>query len=318
MSQTDKEQELNHTVDTVLQYVKREVIEEFGKRIVNSEDVWGEWDTMKREQNEHLKKLAETAKPVLIVVVTQDSYKKYKETKYYKAIKKVISDNTVYTEFGYAKLVDLFVVERNNKGLSKIYNKFLDKEYEDHIVCFMHDDVLIRDADFYERLIKAHEEGEVVGVAGATRIQLPLRMDVPTSWVALAREVEPDTNAVRIHASGSVIHQTADKKQLQTPFYGVYPTTAKIIDGLFMSFDIKECLEREFRFDERFTFHHYDLAASLRALKCGMTVYISDIILQHDSHGNYASKEWTASHEKFVKHYKEFNLKLYVQDNKKR
>jgi len=315
MSQTDKEQELAHTVDTVLEYVKREVIEEFGKRIVNSEDVWGEWDKCKSEQNEQLKKFAEEAKPVLIVVVTPKSFKKYKETECYKSIKKVVSDNTVYTDFGYTKLVDLFVVERNTKGLSKVYNKFLDKEYENHIVCFMHDDVIIRDADFYRRLITAHEMGEVVGVAGATRIQLPLRLDVPTSWVSLAREVTDQV--MKIHGAGSVIHQTADGKQLQTPFYGLYPTKAKLIDGLFMSFNIKECLEREFRFDERFTYHHYDLAASLRALKCGMEVVISDIILQHNSHGNYNSKEWSDSHEKFVKYYKEFNLKLYEQDKKR-
>ena len=141
----------------------------------------------------------------------------------------------------------------------------------------------------------------MVGLAGATKINLPFRIDQPTAWHVLSIESHPD-GAIR-HQSGFVAHESNGRKW--STQFGVVPQEVKLIDGLFMSFDISECLKRGFTFDEDFQFHHYDLTASLRARAAGMNITTTDVFVSHKGMGEM-DESWGRSHRKFVEKYKDF------------
>ena len=141
----------------------------------------------------------------------------------------------------------------------------------------------------------------MVGIAGATKVNLPFRIDQPTAWHMLSIETHPD-GAIR-HQSGFVAHESNGRKW--STQFGVVPQEVKLIDGLFMSFDISECLKNGFTFDTDFDFHHYDITASLRAREVGMQITTTDIFVSHKGLG-VMDESWGRSHRKFVEKYKDF------------
>lgn len=242
-------------------------------------------------------------KLVTIVVTTPKTEEEYKASDEYFALEEIFFNNTVNTfNKGITPLVEIEIVSENTEGLPKVYNKFLTEAYRGQYVCFIHDDVTIRDNMFYDKLIEAHEKDDVVGLAGATRISIPFEFDRPTAWHILSRAIDKNNNTVRFQ-SGFVTHEK-DGKQWSTSF-GHVPQQVKMLDGVFMSFDITACLDKGFVFDERFKFHHYDLSASIRALECGMTLTTCGIFVIHKGMGEMDSS-WDESHQKFVEAYRHF------------
>ena len=163
----------------------------------------------------------------------------------------------------------------------------------------------ILDTQFFDKIQKYHKTYEVLGVAGATQFRLPFREGFRTAWHMLAQ----DENNVK-HMAGSVMHSANDSagnEKFWTTDFGPTPATGKLIDGLFMSFDVSKCLEFNFQFDNRFKFHHYDLAASLNALSCGFSIGIVPIATYHKGTGDSMnSSEWTSSHRKFVNAFRNY------------
>jgi GT2 family glycosyltransferase len=240
-------------------------------------------------------------KKVLIVVTTPQTEFTYAKTTEYKALEKIVFDNTYTDHKGINSRVELAIVENNTTGLPEVYNRYVTNAYKDYIVCFIHDDLTVYDNHIYEKLTAAHENYGVVGVVGATKINLPFRIDQPTAWHMLSIESSPD-GAIR-HQSGFVAHEKDGRKW--SSMFGAVPQEVKIIDGLLMSFDISECLKNGFTFDEDFQFHHYDLTASLRAREVGMNITTTDIFVSHKGMGEM-DESWGRSHRKFVEKYKDF------------
>jgi len=238
---------------------------------------------------------------VLVVVTTPKSRSEYEDSKEYKSLEKIIYDNTYTDNGGTNCRVELDIVDYNTEGLPSVYNRYMNSKYSEYIVCFIHDDVAVYDNNLYEKLVEAHKTHEVVGLAGATKINLPFRMDQPTAWHLLSIETNPDGN-IR-HQSGFVAHEHNGNKWSSQ--FGMVPQDVKIIDGLFMSFDVSECIARDFSFDEDFDFHHYDITASLRALDVGMNITTTDIFVSHRGVGEM-DDSWVRSHRKFVDKYKTF------------
>ena len=237
-------------------------------------------------------------KKVLLVVTTPKSEKEYRNSEEFTAIEKLMYDQTFVDEGVIELHLDLRIISNNTSGLSEVYNRFINTDYEDYYVCFIHDDIIIQDTLFFEKIQKYHETFEVLGVAGATKMMLPFSEKRPTAWNILCK----DEKGVS-HAAGQVTHQHEGKHWAS--HYGMTPEYGKLLDGILMSFDVSKCLEYGFKFDERFTFHHYDMAASIRALECGFNIGIVPISVLHKSIGQIG-EEWKQSHRKFVNAYREY------------
>lgn len=247
-------------------------------------------------------------KPILIVVTTPKSENQFRNSSEFQSLEKLMYLNTINKDGQLKLMVDLEIVSNNKKGLSEVYNRFMTDKYEDYFVCFIHDDVIMNDINLFEKLQAAHKNHEIVGVAGATKIRLPLSLKEQTAWHLLCIVPDPVTGKVHTHSSGSVTHQSGDRYWSSN--YGKSPQECRLIDGVFMSFDISKCLKYNFQFDERFTFHHYDLAASLKAAQCGLSITTWPISIQHNSMGDINNQEWLASHRKFINIYQNFNTQV--------
>lgn len=245
-------------------------------------------------------------KPVLVVVVTPKTEESYKDTEEYERLEKLIYLNSSSDPNGIVLNLDLEIVSENKQGLPEVYNRFLTEQYEEYYVCFIHDDVLIDDIDLFNKLQQAHRTAEIVGVAGATKIELPFDIHRPTLWHTLSRNPAlPPQSRVGHFQSGMVVHPVGENRVYASAF-GPTPQICRLIDGLFMSFDIAKCRKYNFSFDERFTFHHYDLSACLIAANCGLNITTWPISITHKSLGDPNNDEWRQSHKKFVQVYKDF------------
>lgn len=238
-------------------------------------------------------------KSILIVVATPKTKEVYMETEEFDSIKKQILLNP-------SRNIEFDIVGSNTDGLSKVYNKYIDEKYRDYTVLFIHDDVVLGDVNMIPKLYDAHEKANIVGVAGAMKIQLPLssRKNKNCAWHMMC--VDENTQPLRRDASGFVSHQRDDGTIFTTSF-GDSNKYCRLIDGLFMSFDIDSCLDARFVFDERFRFHHYDLGACMNANMAGLRIYTSPIHITHKSLGeSMHSVEWNESNNLFYKIYKNF------------
>ena len=73
-------------------------------------------------------------KKVLIVVTTPQLRSVYEETTEYKALEKIVFDNTYTDHRGVNSRVELKIVSGNVTGLPEVYNRFVTPAYKDYIV----------------------------------------------------------------------------------------------------------------------------------------------------------------------------------------
>jgi tetratricopeptide (TPR) repeat protein len=173
--------------------------------------------------------------------------------------------------------VDLDLSFENRLGLPEVYNAKLEAAaaagYE--FVVFVHDDVFIDEVQLLRKLRHAHRHHgfQVIGLAGARD---PV-VRYPTLW-HLMSPVAQQRGAVSHYFSGSGVSQTVSD-------YGPSPSTVDIVDGLFIAVHVASAISLGWRFNPAFRFHHYDLAASLDAVRRGMTVGVYPIHVIHASPG---------------------------------
>lgn len=186
--------------------------------------------------------------------------------------------------------IDYFVFYENKVGLSSVYNKFLNSKYESKIVVFAHDDLTIgyHITTLRRELNIAHNKFDIVGLAGATKMHL----SYPTLWHLMQKG-----------ASGSVGHSNSGMNQMSN--YGPCPARCIIIDGLFISVNVEKIIKAGHKFDERFTFHHYDLDFCIQADKCNLKIGTWPIWLTHLSPGLWSLDDvsWKNSNNLFCQKY---------------
>lgn len=202
------------------------------------------------------------------------------------------------------------IVYNNTDGLPYVYNNVagdLEEDiafnycFNDNICVFMHDDVEIHDLFFYEKLEKAHETYDIVGVAGATK-QVYTK-DKPSLWHMACDNFIWGTNGRPGDGRGFIT--TPSNGFLTQTFFGPTPAETSMIDGCFMSVNIKRAKEVGLKFDEDFDFHHYDLQLALDSIKLGLKIGVYPIYVIHHSPGLLSLQD-----EKFVKSDKKFKEKV--------
>lgn len=206
-----------------------------------------------------------------------------KNTLYYKSIDNVKNEKFISFDQG------------NTEGLSKRYNNFLEKCIDKfEYIVFVHDDVYLDDARIVEKLDQAHKQYDIVGLAGG----INPKIQKPALWHLMCGGFQSG------NLRGAVAHYIDDEKLFVTNF-GYTPSRVAILDGVFLSIKTESVKKSGWKFNENYTFHHYDIASSLDANKLKLKLGVYPIWVTHKSPGllDPNSKLFLDSQEKFIREY---------------
>lgn len=154
------------------------------------------------------------------------------------------------------------------------------------ILVFSHDDVQIASPDFAARLLGHLGQADLLGVAGATRVNSP-------SWLGAGWP----------HLHGQIAMPAENGQLLVTCYQADGPLVpeAQALDGAFLA--CRREVAEKLGFDEE-TFdgwHGYDFDFSFRAHLSGYRCAVaSDLLLVHGSAGDFDSPEWRRYAERLL------------------
>lgn len=186
----------------------------------------------------------------------------------------------------------------NIEALSKIYNREIyDNIYnKNKILVFVHDDVIIEDLFFKDKLNDALDNFDIVGVAG---IKPPINIKSPALWHLMGD---------RSQYTGSVVHFEKNDNNIRrfTTSFGIMPERAVLLDGVFLAINTAKVIEKQLKFDENnpAKFHFYDLNFSLDANNKHLKLGTYPIWITHQSHGlTNISNDWKNGETYFINKY---------------
>ena len=191
--------------------------------------------------------------------------------------------------------VEIKIYPENKLGLPKIYNKAIEDSKDDPaILIFTHDDIMILDYNWVDRILSSFNHFQILGLAG--NIQ---RTNSQPSWYFIDENLTRDKFD---NLSGIVGHgDTFPPKKIS--YYGVPFKEVKILDGLFLAVKSETLIKNNLKFDEIFDFHLWDVdfcrQAEEKKIKMG-TIPLSII---HKSGGNYDDK-WKVECKKYIDKWK--------------
>lgn len=176
----------------------------------------------------------------------------------------------------------------NSAGLPAVYNAALDGLPDDAIALCVHDDVSLYDFFLRQRLEDAREHFDVIGLAGNADPD-----PQHTGWYYL--RPAGGKMAAHDHAvlSGAVNHTDRSGQSIFSSF-GPVPREVQLLDGLFLAFRVGTLRRHGVRFDEKFTFHFYDLDFCRTCLKRGLRLGTWPIAVGHEGagHASFETPEW--------------------------
>lgn len=189
---------------------------------------------------------------------------------------------------------ELIIKAENKTGLSKQYNIFLDcfKKTDAEWLVLVHDDVYIDDSRLVSKLADAQKLGyNIVGLAGCREPRI-IQYNL---WHIM-------TDKKNLH--GIVCHP-CNKDQIMSTCFGPTPSRVAIIDGLFVAIHIPSVKNSKWRFNENYTFHHYDISSCIDANKHKLKIGVMPINVIHTSPGlsSVDDKNWSESNKRFIKEY---------------
>lgn len=196
-----------------------------------------------------------------------------------------------------ADIIDINILFNNTgssqKGLGSLYNQFLQPEYKNEILLFVHDDVYLHDWHIAHRLNDAIERFDVIGLAGNTNPDF----SEPSWALGWNRAKYPTGWQPREYLSGAVGH--LGPRGIEVSYYGEAPRSCKLLDGLFLAINAVKILEGSVRFDEQFKFHFYDLDFCRQCLEKGLRMGTWPISVTHASGGAFGSPSWLDAKTKY-------------------
>jgi hypothetical protein len=190
---------------------------------------------------------------------------------------------------------DIFYKTNNTDGLSKNYNQILNKHQSNYdCIVFIHDDVYVDDFNICDKLAKAHEQFDIVGLAGG----INPRITKHALWHIMCGGFNSG------NLRGAVAHYINETQHYMTSF-GVTPARVAILDGLFLSVSTASAIKSNWKFNENYSFHHYDIASCIDANKKKLKLGVYPIWTIHKSPGllDPASKTFLENQEKFIEEY---------------
>lgn len=199
------------------------------------------------------------------------------------------------------KVWELQIISNNTNGLSKTYNNALANciaRGDVQWAVFVHDDVYIDDGDLDRKLNIAHlHHGfDIIGLAGCINPSIKQH----NLW-----HIMTDRQNLR----GYVAHPTGqfldDKRQVSVTSFGPTPSRVALIDGLFIAVNVNSAKKTNWKFNENYNFHHYDIASCIDANNAKLKIGTYPINVIHSSPGllSINDKAWTDSNTQFIKEY---------------
>jgi GT2 family glycosyltransferase len=203
-----------------------------------------------------------------------------------------------FRSFPIGQPIEVKLFQNNTTGLPAVYNTAIDESRSDPgILIFCHDDLMLCDYFWVDRLLQAFREFQIVGLCGNRR-----RLPRQPSWRYLDERFTSDTFE---NFSGVVGHGEGLPKLTQLSIYGPPGVEVKLLDGMLLAVRSESLLSTELRFDPQFGFHFYDLdfcrQAELRGLKMG-TCAMSVV---HGSAGRLGTPVWAAAYQTYLRKYGE-------------
>jgi hypothetical protein len=224
-----------------------------------------------------------------IALVSCTKHQHKEETLLYKSVVELKDNDDPYCAFDY---VHFFT--NNTDGLSQRYNEFIENNINDYdIITFVHDDVYIDDGKIINKLESAHEQYDIVGIAGG----LNPTIRQPALWHIMCGGFGPNLRGFAGHY--------INNEQISITNFGPTPSRVAIIDGVFFSIKTKSIKESGWKFNENYTFHHYDIASCIDANRLKLKIGVWPILLYHMSPGlrDLNSTVFLQNQKKFIEEY---------------
>jgi hypothetical protein len=196
---------------------------------------------------------------------------------------------------GFGGRAELDIVWENSEGLPAVYNQKLSQYAASSVeyLVFLHDDVYIDDLKLLDKLFTAHERlgYHIIGAAGAVKVNLAY----PSLWHLMSES----------SSRRGFVHHFLQDGRVHCTSFGPTPDRVTVIDGLFIAVHLPSVRNRGWKFNEKFKFHHYDLACSLDAVALGLTVGVYPIHMIHGSPGldSFSNPGWVESDRVFLMEY---------------
>jgi GT2 family glycosyltransferase len=184
----------------------------------------------------------------------------------------------------------------NKEGLSSVYNKAINEDNGEKILVFMHDDVWLDDYHFAENIEEGLKNFDVIGLAGNADPK-PLA----PSWAFKNEKFEWDD---RRNLSGAVAHGEAPFGPIS--WFGPSRRQVRLLDGLLLAARCSTLLRAGVRFDERFTFHFYDLDFCNTARAAGLRLGTWPVAVTHVSGGAFGGPSWQDGWKKYIEKWKQW------------
>jgi len=176
----------------------------------------------------------------------------------------------------YSHTYDIHMAYENTLGLGEVYNKYFECLDSDYIIC-LHDDVVINDINFFDKIEDYCKMFDILGVAGGCNFSFKRHNRL--SWMSVLDQ--------KTDLAGAVQHRMSNEGETPEIFstcnYGPVPRKAFAIDGLIMVFSKKAY--KSVRFDPQFKFDFYDLDLCFSAFKNVLSIGVVPISVTHYSKG---------------------------------
>lgn len=187
--------------------------------------------------------------------------------------------------------VDVTVSARcgNTLPLGAAHNGAVDERHRNHLVVFVHDDVLLEDWHLAHRLSEALTHYDIVGVAGNRR-----RLPGQPAWhfAQFVGHWSPPQDLVGCVGHDTMHRSDGGRRVRVISHYGHGHDQVKLIDGVFLAMRGATWLDAGIRFDPAMAFDFYDLDLCRQAEVRGLRLGIWPIALTHMSVGGYSAERW--------------------------
>lgn len=197
---------------------------------------------------------------------------------------------------GLSNKVELRQVMNNTEGLSKVYNRIIEEsaKFEYDFIAFVHDDVWIDDALILQKIQKYSKQYDIIGLAGG----LNPKITEPILWHIMCKRED-------LRGYVNHFHTINGEEVTYMTSFGQTPARVAMIDGVFMCINVKTI--GDWRFNENYDFHCYDLASCLDANKKGLKIGVAPINVIHKSHGLSSLEDpiFRKNQAQFLKEYTE-------------
>jgi GT2 family glycosyltransferase len=173
--------------------------------------------------------------------------------------------------------VEITLYANNSRGLGEIYNHAIDAcRNSPRILVFVHDDCLLADYFWADRVRQGLENFGIVGIAGNRR-----RLDGQRSWIIVDESGRQDDHANLSGAIGQGLEFPPEKLDV----FGPPGIECKLLDGVFLACHSDTLHTSKLRFDPRFMFHFYDMDFCRSAELLGVRMGTIRLTLVHGSYG---------------------------------